>query len=46
MIIIDSSVNSLPLFFQSDYLTGDFNFTVRLIKKNISKKFTEKKKNF
>ena len=46
MIIIDSSVNSLPLFFQSDYLTGDFNFTVRLIKKNISKKFTEIKKIF
>ena len=46
MIIIDSSVNCLPLFFQSDYLTGDFNFTVRLIKKNISKKFTEKKKIF
>ena len=29
MIIIDSSVNSLPLFFQSDYLTGDFNFTLK-----------------
>ena len=46
MIIIDSSVNSLPLFFQSDSLTGDFNFGVRLIKKNFNEKFNEMKKTF
>ena len=46
MIIIDSSANSLPLFFQSDYLTGDYGFTIRVIKKKLSKKFTEIKKTF
>ena len=46
MIILDSSVNSLPLFFQSDSLTGNFNFGVRLIKKNITEKFNVKKKIF
>ena len=46
MIIIDSSINSLPLFFQSDSLTGNFNFGVRLIKKNFSEKFLKMKNIF
>ena len=46
MIIIDSSINSIPLFFQSEYLTGTFNFNVRLIKKNILEKFENIKKEF
>ena len=46
MIIIDSSINSIPLFFQSDSLTGNFNFGVRLIKKNFLNKFSDLKKDF
>ena len=46
MIIVDSNINEIPLYFQSDTLTGNFNFNVRLIKKNILEKFSEKKKNF
>ena len=46
MIIIDSSVNTLPLFFQSDSLTGNFNFNVRLIKNNFIEKFAEIKNVF
>ena len=44
MIIIDSSANSLPLFFQSDYLTGDYSFTIRVIKKNYQKNSPKLKK--
>ena len=39
MIIVDSNINEIPLYFQSDTLTGNFNFNVRLIKKNILEKF-------
>ena len=46
MIIIDSSANSLPLFFQNDSLTGNFNFEVRLIKKNFTEKFGKGKRKF
>lgn len=46
MIIIDSSINSIPLFFQSEYLTGTFNFNIRLIKKNLLAKFENVKKKF
>ena len=46
MILIDSSVNGLPLFFQSDSLTGDFNFRARLIKNNFMKHFSQLKNDF
>ena len=46
MIIIDSSINEIPLFFQSETLTGTFNYNVRLIKKNISNIFSNIKKEF
>ena len=46
MILIDSSVNGLPLFFQSDSLTGDFNFRARLIKNNLMKHFSQLKNDF
>ena len=46
MIIIDSSINQIPLYFQSEYLTGTFNFNVRLIKKNILRKFENIKNEF
>ena len=46
MIIIDSSINEIPLYFQSETLTGTFNFNVRLIKNNILGKFSNIKKEF
>ena len=46
MILIDSSVNGLPLFFQSDSLTGNFNFRARLIKNNFMNQFSELKNDF
>ena len=46
MILVDSSVNSLPLFFQTDSLTGNFNFRSRLIKNNFISKFSELKNEF
>ena len=46
MIIIDSSANEIPLYFQSDTLTGNFNFNVRLIKNDILNKFIEIKNKF
>ena len=46
MVLIDSSVNGLPLFFQSDSLTGDFNFRARLIKNNFMKHFSQLKNDF
>ena len=41
MIIIDSSANEIPLYFQSDTLSGSFNYNVRLIKNNILNKFSK-----
>ena len=46
MIIIDSSSNEIPLYFQSDTLTGNFNFNVRLIKNDILNKFNVVKNTF
>ena len=46
MIIIDSNVNSIPLYFESASLNGNFNYNVRLIKREILHKFTTVKKNF
>ena len=46
MIIVDSSINKIPLFFGSENLTGTFNFNVRLIKNNILKKFKKIKNEF
>jgi len=46
MIIIDSNVNSIPLYFESASLNGNFNYNVRLIKKEILNKFADIKKNF
>ena len=46
MIIVDSSVNTIPLYFSNETLTGNFNFSVRLIKKNIIQSFTKVKKIF
>ena len=46
MILIDSSINEIPLYFQSDCLSGNFNFNVRLIKKSILEKFSTIKKEF
>ena len=46
MLIIDSNVNSIPLYFESASLNGNFNYNVRLIKKEILNKFADIKKNF
>ena len=46
MIIVDSSINSIPLYFISEALTGNFNYNVRLIKKNIIDSFIRMKKAF
>ena len=46
MIIVDSSINSVPLYFISEALTGNFNYSVRLIKKNIIDSFMRMKKAF
>ena len=46
MILIDSNVNSIPLYFESAALNGNFNYNVRLIKREILQKFTDVKKNF
>jgi len=37
MIIIDSNVNSIPLYFESASLNGNFNYNVRLIKISIER---------
>ena len=46
MILIDSNVNSIPLYFESAALNGNFNYNVRLIKREILNKFTDVKQNF
>jgi len=46
MIIVDSSINSIPLYFTSASLTGTFDYNVRLIKNNIIQSFIRMKKNF
>ena len=46
MIIIDSSANEIPLYFQSDTISGSFNYNVRLIKNNILNKFSKIKNDF
>lgn len=46
MVLIDSNVNSIPLYFESAALNGNFNYNVRLIKREILQKFTDVKKNF
>ena len=46
MIIIDSSINEIPLYFQSECLTGTFNFNVRLVKQNLLDKMLEIKNGF
>ena len=46
MIIIDSSINEIPLYFGSEGLTGTYNFNVRLIKKYILENFKEIKNEF
>ena len=46
MMIIDSHINSIPLYFISEALTGNYNYNVRLIKKNIIESFIRMKKEF
>ena len=46
MILIDSNVNSIPLYFESAALNGNFNYNVRLIKREILQQFTDVKTNF
>jgi len=46
MIIVDSSVNTIPLYFSTETLTGNFNYSVRLIKNNIIQSFSKVKKVF
>ena len=46
MILVDSNVNSIPLYFESAALNGSFNYNVRLIKRGILQKFTDVKNNF
>ena len=46
MIIVDSSVNTNPLYFSTATLTGNFNYSVRLIKKNIIQSFSKIKNIF
>ena len=46
MIIVDSSVNTIPLYLSNETLTGNFNYSVRLIKKNIIQSFSKVKKIF
>ena len=46
MIIVDSSVNTIPLYFNNVTLTGNFNYSVRLIKNNFIQSFTKVKKIF
>ena len=46
MIIVDSNINSIPLYFISETLTGNLNYSVRLIKNNIIQSFIKMKKVF